>query len=260
MQPERAVVLIVDDDPLSRRATARVLKGAFEVLTADSHDTAVVALELRQDIRAVISDCQMGEGPSGIDLLKRVQTAFPTVARVTLSGSCDGPTRERLVSSGVAHAALPKPFDPRELLAVLGQRCGMPMLAPLLAAAGSEAACSEHPTRVEQRASPRRRISSMVWYRPIGDAGSAPRPAGLGRSLDLSETGVGLMLTRPLPVREKFLLEISKPARPRAQLRAVVEVRHSSEAAGGFYRVGMRILAIPPGDELTLRRLLAGHP
>jgi EAL domain-containing protein (putative c-di-GMP-specific phosphodiesterase class I) len=78
-------ILVVDDEPVVLRATARVLRAAgFEVMTATDGGEAVSALR-EQEIDAVLSDIFM-PGTGGIELLRYVRTFSPDLPVVLITG------------------------------------------------------------------------------------------------------------------------------------------------------------------------------
>ncbi len=107
-------VLIVDDDPLLRMLLESVLREAgYAVHSAGSIQEALRAVE-RHPPDAAIVDVDLGEGPSGLNLLGlwRVQQQFPVMV---LSGRGEAADRITGLEQG-ALDYLAKPFDPRELL------------------------------------------------------------------------------------------------------------------------------------------------
>lgn len=79
-----ATVLVVDDEPLMRRALARELRSAYTVLEAASVEEAMALLERAEPVCAVVTDLNM-EGGTGRELLEVVQRRDPLCARVLVS-------------------------------------------------------------------------------------------------------------------------------------------------------------------------------
>ena len=83
----RAVVLVVEDEPLLRLDALETLDGAgFEVCEAASAREALAVLDERQDVTVVVSDVQMPGRMNGIDLAKHVRKTRPAVAVLLVSG------------------------------------------------------------------------------------------------------------------------------------------------------------------------------
>jgi DNA-binding NtrC family response regulator len=116
--PKR-LILVVDDDPLVRRSMQRVLGGEYEVLPAGGKAEAEAILESRGDICLVISDCQMEQGRSGIELLQALKSGRPGIGRILVSGSLEAREAQALVENRTAHLYLPKPWNKDTLLEAL---------------------------------------------------------------------------------------------------------------------------------------------
>lgn len=115
-------MLLVDDEPLVRKALIRELERDFELLEAGTCEEAKAILEKTPNIRAVVSDCHMGRGESGIDLLRHAAQAHPDLGRIVVSGSLEAAEGNRLVDDGVVHVFLKKPWNRCDLLAALRLR------------------------------------------------------------------------------------------------------------------------------------------
>src|SRR5439155_22380277 len=80
LMPTAIKVLIVDDDEVFRRSTARTLTGhGYTCLEAASGAQARVLLDTERDVAAVLCDIKM-PGQSGIDLLRDLHADFPELA------------------------------------------------------------------------------------------------------------------------------------------------------------------------------------
>ncbi len=102
----------------------------------------------------------------------------------------------------------------------------------------------------ERRVEPRVPLARSVWYRLLRPrAGEAEAAEGMAFSYDLSYSGCGLSVTRPLRVHDQALLEI---ALAETSVSAVGRVVHIQEQAPGFYRVGILFDAMPPLDRLQV--------
>lgn len=112
----KPLILVVDDDPMVRKAMLRVLKDEFGVLLAETGAEAERLLESRSDICLVISDCQMEHGNSGIELLCRLKDERPGIGRIMVSGSLGAYEAQRIVENRTAHLYLAKPWNKDDLL------------------------------------------------------------------------------------------------------------------------------------------------
>lgn len=78
-------VLVVEDDPFIRALLGELLAGAGMIVkTAHTVDAALAILN-NFEPHVVVSDLDLGKGPSGVDLLNRVHTERPWVGLVVLS-------------------------------------------------------------------------------------------------------------------------------------------------------------------------------
>ncbi|MBV1857851.1 MAG: response regulator [Nannocystaceae bacterium] len=106
--PSPAIVLVVEDEPLVRRTTARVLESAgYEVIAATSGEEALQLADT-QKFDLVLSDVVM-PGLSGVELSKRLHDINPQLPVVLMSGYS-----EDLDAFDGAHF-IAKPFDTRGL-------------------------------------------------------------------------------------------------------------------------------------------------
>ena len=117
MSPEnRALVLVVDDEPVVNQLVCASLSGEYEVASAfDGKEGLEKALELKPD--CIISDLLMPE-MTGEELLAELRTRdeFASVPIILLTGRGDDQIRAQLLRTG-AQDFLAKPFSPLELRA-----------------------------------------------------------------------------------------------------------------------------------------------
>jgi DNA-binding NtrC family response regulator len=108
-----ATLLIVDDLKPARSALRRILRGVpVDIHEAESGIEALNWLARQTTVAAVIADFDMGDGPTGLELLERVQAQFPGAA-------CFLHTGTRILTVEVWTDAwlviLAKPVDPERL-------------------------------------------------------------------------------------------------------------------------------------------------
>jgi CheY-like chemotaxis protein len=103
-QPRRAVVLLVDDEDVVRRATADMIEEiGHEVVHAKSGNAALKLLAERPEIEVLITDYLM-PGMRGIELLNRALELKPEIKGLLITGYA------RIIGNQPDIARLPKPF------------------------------------------------------------------------------------------------------------------------------------------------------
>jgi CheY-like chemotaxis protein len=87
MPHARAVVLVVEDEPLLRMMALDMVEDAgFEAVEAASADEAVRVLESRPDIRIVFTDIDMPPGMDGVKLAAFIRDRWPPIQIIITSG------------------------------------------------------------------------------------------------------------------------------------------------------------------------------
>jgi two-component system, response regulator PdtaR len=112
----RAVVLVVEDEPLLRWNTVAVIEEAgFEVVEAADAIEAISILEKRLDIRVVFTDVQMPGSMDGLRLAHLISTRWPPIRIIATSG------RLRLRDDDLPQGGryLAKPYVTSELTGML---------------------------------------------------------------------------------------------------------------------------------------------
>jgi DNA-binding response OmpR family regulator len=108
-------LLVIDDDARLRELVAEYLGGRdFAVLGAEDGPTGLALLERRADVELVILDVMM-PGLDGLEVCRRIRrTSRVPIVMLTARGD----DTDRIVGLELgADDYLPKPFNPRELLA-----------------------------------------------------------------------------------------------------------------------------------------------
>jgi len=84
----KAVVLVVEDEPILRIAAVSFLEDAgFDAIEAEDADRAIALLEGRDDIRLVFTDIDMPAGSmNGLRLARAVRDRWPPIAIIIVSG------------------------------------------------------------------------------------------------------------------------------------------------------------------------------
>jgi CheY-like chemotaxis protein len=128
----RIRVLVCEDNPVNRTVASRLLERAgFVVGLAHNGQSAIEEFQ-RQPWDVVLMDLQMPE-MDGFEATRRIRElneAGRTVPIVAITAHAMQGDRERCFSAGM-NDYLPKPFDPRELIAVVERTaCPVPQRLP----------------------------------------------------------------------------------------------------------------------------------
>lgn len=120
--PRPPLILVVDDEPPLRMLAADIFEDAgYEVIAAASGPEALALLEVRSDVRAVVTDVQMPGDPDGLGLARAFREQCPDCAIVVVSGRAL-PTAQELAADA---AFMVKPYDTLEIVATVDR-----LLAP----------------------------------------------------------------------------------------------------------------------------------
>ncbi len=111
-------VLVVDDEPLIRKAISRLLsrRGYSVVVAASGREALREADQLPFDIALV--DYEM-PGRSGLKVLSELRERQPACIRVLMTGRRDFPVVVAAVNRGEIMRVVQKPFDSKELVELL---------------------------------------------------------------------------------------------------------------------------------------------
>ena len=106
-------VLLVDDDPLIRRAISKVLaRHGFDVDTADD---AIPALDTAAENRPDIAVVDINMPTCGLEVVRRLKASYgDQIFVAVLTGEDSEPMRARCLGAG-ADSVLIKPISPSEL-------------------------------------------------------------------------------------------------------------------------------------------------
>lgn len=111
------VVLVVDGERFVRESLRRLLASEAEVVVAATPEEGLAVLGARE-VDVVLADYRMG-ATDGVQFLRSVRTAHPTVTRVLMSGFLDPSIFTRFLSSGLVSAFIAKPWEEAPLRAKL---------------------------------------------------------------------------------------------------------------------------------------------
>lgn len=122
---DQVLVLVVEDDPLIQMDVESALQDAgFEVITASQGTAAIAALDKHHSsIRAVVTDIQLGPGPSGWEVAKHAREIVPSMSIVYVTGD----SGHEWVSLGVPNSQLiHKPFAFSQLITAVASSLNGP--------------------------------------------------------------------------------------------------------------------------------------
>ena len=81
-------ILIIEDDTLYREVIQKQIKDLYPQYIFEAYDNASDGLAaLGDDVLLVICDYDLGDGTTGLDLLKALKDTNPTIEVIMLSGS-----------------------------------------------------------------------------------------------------------------------------------------------------------------------------
>ncbi len=118
----RGRILIVDDEPLIRRALARVLERAHDVVAVESGEQARALLLTDPAFDVILCDLMMPD-MTGMELHALLAKTAPLLAArvIFISGGAFTPPAAEYLS-GVQNTLVEKPFNLRELSMLVGRR------------------------------------------------------------------------------------------------------------------------------------------
>lgn len=118
--PQLPRVVVVEDDPASRKSLERVLRvGGFEAVLFASAEEYLASVPISSAI-GMLLDLQL-PGLSGLDLQRHIRSAGSTIPVIVITAHDDAESRAESHRLGCT-AYLTKPCDGRTILALLGGR------------------------------------------------------------------------------------------------------------------------------------------
>lgn len=111
-------ILLVDDDPLVRKAFIRGLhENNFDLTTAENSHEALIFL--KEEGYAVIIEDFLMPGQDGCDLLDQVQQQWPEIKRILFTASSENHRVKACLENRTAEDIIQKPWDHAHVLRVL---------------------------------------------------------------------------------------------------------------------------------------------
>jgi len=112
-------VLFVDDEPLTRRVTARLLGRHYEVFEAEGGKTALKLLETHnREINVVITDMQMDD-MNGEALIDIIHVLYPKIPIIASTGDLSNYDFDALIDEEKIYASIEKPWDFDDALSLI---------------------------------------------------------------------------------------------------------------------------------------------
>ncbi len=112
------VLLIEDDDAVRDLVADMLIEEGFEVDGLAFAEDALVLLGSGEQIDLLVTDVDLGEGLTGIDLAAIARSRYPDVELIFISG--DAVDRKGRAPAAHEHL-IRKPFRRAELMAVIGK-------------------------------------------------------------------------------------------------------------------------------------------
>jgi signal transduction histidine kinase len=119
MPDRKHCLLVVDDEPDLVDSVQDLLRRDYRVLGATRATEGLKILE-REKVHIVMTDQRMPE-MSGLEFLKRLRAAYPDTVRLLFTAYSDLQTVTEAVNQGNVYRYITKPWDERELRAMLRQ-------------------------------------------------------------------------------------------------------------------------------------------
>ncbi len=113
------VVLVVEDEALILAMVVSALEGArYGVRVAASGIEAMTVMDDQAELRALVTDVDLGEGPNGWDVAKRARERAPTIPVIYVTGG----SQADWSANGVPNSMLiAKPFVPAQIVTGVSQ-------------------------------------------------------------------------------------------------------------------------------------------
>ena len=110
------------------------------------------------------------------------------------------------------------------------------------------------PAGSDKRVATRHEYINFAWYKRVDDS-AMDSEEGVARSCDVSEGGVGMVVTRKIPAGARLFMELISRA---GRISAIGTVKHCTDVGNGQFRIGIGIVSVPPTDQLAWKQMVEG--
>ncbi len=118
MIPQKAKILIIDDEEQNLISFKAAFRRTFDIFTANSAAAGLEVLRSEPEICVVVSDHRMPE-KTGVKFLEEIRTDFPEIMRIVLTGYADLEATQDAINKADVYRFLNKPWNETDLLATL---------------------------------------------------------------------------------------------------------------------------------------------
>jgi len=112
-------IMIVDDEPANLRTLTRLLRGEYQMVSAESGAEALNLLQ-QHDVALLISDQRMPE-MTGIELMKATVALRPQMIKILLTGYTDVEALIESINSRLVYRYVTKPWNNDDLRVTVSQ-------------------------------------------------------------------------------------------------------------------------------------------
>ncbi len=114
----RALVLVVDGDPVVIESISQLIRRSYDVVTAVDGEAAIELLQSQVGVAAIVSDMQVPD-MDGVTLIERARQIAPDAVRILLSGRVDFDDAVAAINEGQVFRILAKRCAPAALVAAV---------------------------------------------------------------------------------------------------------------------------------------------
>jgi len=232
-------ILVIDDDPLVIRSIDKYLKShGYNIETAQSGKEALEKIK-NSDFDLIISDIRM-PGMDGIETLKEIRESSlrhnkEKVPAIIITGYAGGDEVYRKAGELGIVECIYKPFELDEFIEVIRKSLELPPKY--------------------KRVHPRIEVALPVEV-TVKDQKSDNIMKLSGKTVDLSENGIGLILDSLLPASSVVNIHIaSSPRYTPFQVEAQI-IWSKPFFKDGYFRSGLHFLKIDDKDRIIIRKAL----
>lgn len=235
-------ILVIDDDPLVIKTIDKYLKSqGYNIEIAQSGPEALEKTE-KSNFDLIISDIRM-PGMDGIETLKRIreyslQNTKERIPAIIITGYAGGDEIYRRTGELGIVECIYKPFEVDEFIEVIRKTLELPPKY--------------------KRIYPRVEVGFPVEVVVKDPQFNIPKKIN-GKTVDLSEDGVGLILDSLLPVFSAVTINVNSSVRYNPFQAEAVILWSKPVFKDGYFRCGLHFLKIEGPHLATLREILSDY-